>query len=98
MKYLRMKANEIGSASTAEMLKIGLNEPPPGGLKVEDIRSRLRVLDAIDKSNGVLALEDADAKVMQACVVAMKWKAVHPDIVTFTEAVANLADTPPEGP
>jgi len=51
--------------------------------------------DAIDKANGVLHIEDADAKVLQRCVAAMSWKAVRTDIVEFVDAVANLSDTPP---
>lgn len=95
MKYLRMKAAEVGTSSTAEVIRICVNEPPQGGMKVDEIRSRLRVLDAIDKAGTVLAIEDADAKVLQRCVASMSWKGVRPDILEFSDAVANLADVPP---
>lgn len=94
MKYLRMKAEEIGTTPTADVIKLCVNDMPQGG-KIDEVRARLRVLDAVDRANGVLTLEDADAKTLQRCVAEMKWAKVRPDIVAFGEAVSNLSDTPP---
>jgi len=95
MKYLRMKAEEIGNTTTADVIRLCVNDMPQGG-KLDEIRARLRVLDAVDRSNGVLALEDSDAKTLQRCVGEMKWAKVRPDIVAFGEAVADMPSTPPE--
>jgi len=105
MKFLRLKEVEIpagvvsgkaiGNISTADLVRTCVNDTPRGGLKVEDLRSRIRVLDALDRSVGCLSLEDADAKTLQSCVAGMRWTAVSREIVTFCDAVANLADEPP---
>lgn len=96
MKYLHMKDNQIGNASTADVIRVCVDQVPPGpngGLGTEDVRRRVRVLDALEKANGVLALEDADAKTLQQCVANMKWAKVSPDIPRFVDAVNNMSDT-----
>jgi hypothetical protein len=95
MKYLRMKSNEVGASSTAEILKVCINDPPQGGFTSQDIRTLQRVLDSIEAGGDVLAMEDTDAKAVQKRVAEMKWKIIHPDILAFVDAVANLPDKPP---
>lgn len=104
MKYLPIITSTIPSKdgegrlsllTTTDFVKAALNHQPQGGYKAGDLRDRFRVLDAIDKANGCLALEDADAKTLQRCVNETTWTVLHRDVLAFCDAVANMADTPP---
>lgn len=95
MKYLRMKPIELGTQSTADIVKIVVNDIPQG-CQIDEMRIRLRIAELADRANGTLALEDADAKLLQRSVAGMKWAKVHPGIVEFADAVAGMTDTPTE--
>lgn len=96
MKYLRLKGDEVAGISTADIVRTCVNHLPSGA-KVDELRKRLRVVEALDHADRVLALEDADAETVQRCVAGMVWTKVHPGIVAFCDAVANLPSKPPEG-
>lgn len=99
MKYISIKGRTVADMPMARLLSVCVSEPPPGqAIKADDMRARIRVLDAIDAAGDVLALEDADAALMQRCVAQMTWKVVHRDIVRFCDDVANLASEPPPSP
>lgn len=98
MKYLRTRDDEVAGNSTAAVVRACLNEPPKGGLTLDDIRARTRVLEAVERADGapVIAFEDADATTLQKCVKAKVWPVFHPAVVVFADAVADMPSTPPE--
>ena len=93
MKYLRLKDAEFAGVSTLQLVRACVVEVPKG-IKLDGMRSRLRVLDAVETAGGCLALEDADAKVLQAAVADMTWIKVDAGIVAFCDAVAEMPSTP----
>lgn len=102
MKYLKLEEKlptraGLPNLNTVSLVTASVNDMPGGG-KLDEQRARLRVLDALDRVNGsgVLALEDADARTLQKCAAGATWTLVHPGIVAFCDAVANMTDTPPE--
>lgn len=104
MKYLRMKADEAAGNPTAEVIKAVLNQPPPGGFQVAEMRARLRIYGAVEKyletaaeggpTDSLLHLEDADAAVLRKCAEAAKWPSLHPGLVAFTDAVIDMPSEP----
>ena len=95
MKYLTMKVDQVRGQSTAAVLTTCVNGPTKNGLSVGEMRSRIRLLDAIDNAGPVLALEDAEASVLKACFDAMKWSVVDLGIVDLADALAGMPSAEP---
>ena len=100
MRYLRLKAEEVNISgshqSTASIVAACVNNPPKGGFSPDVMRSRIRVLDALEDANGVLTLEDADAKTLSKCVAEMRWTICAQGILDFVDLVADLPSEAPE--
>lgn len=90
MKYLRLKSDEAGGQPTSALVTYCIGQVPPGGFTPTEMRSRIRVLDALEAADEWLALEDADATVLKNCVNASKWQVIHVGILAFTDAVNDL--------
>ena len=63
---------------------------PRAGITIEEMRQSLRVLDAIEKSNGTLELEDADYEHLKAKLLAMPWGVVDRRIMTLVDDVTGV--------
>ena len=88
MKPLANKMTELtigdGKADYAALCKHCINQPPQGGLTCSVIRERMRIMEALEGvDEGTIKLEDADAKVMLACINATTWGMLHKDLVQF---------------
>lgn len=58
------------------------------GADIEDIKKRLRIIDALDATkDDTLKLEDADAEYLVGKVKANKWAIVSPGIVQFHDDI-----------
>jgi hypothetical protein len=63
------------------------------GADIEELRKGIRVLDAVDKSDGkVLALEDADYEHLKEKTHAMPWAMVDRRILQFIDDVDNAGE------
>lgn len=71
---------------------VNLVDPQKGGLSVEDMKKRLRIIDALDKAKTSLDLEDADYDTLAGLVSGFRWAIVSPLIVEFCEDVAAAKD------
>lgn len=92
MKTFENKTVEIkGAAPTsyAELLKVCLDVPPQGGFTTTEMKSRLRLANALDKANGHIELEDSDHSKLMELVKDMKWGVVSQDLIDLEEAVLN---------
>lgn len=74
-------------ATTAKLLELTLQQPPPEGFTFAVMRARNRVADAISKvaEGDVIKLEDADYETAKRAVEAFKWAQAHRDLLTFAE-------------
>lgn len=95
MKTIHLR--EHATFPTAALIREVCNKTT-AGLTIEDIRARLRVIDALEKCKGkVLLLEDADHATLQDAIKKMDgaWGVVSPEIVQFADDVAAaLAHSP----
>jgi len=66
------------------------NPPEKGFNDLEEMRKRTKILDKLEKANGSLKLEDAEADTLQACAKEMVWKILDPAIVTFLDDVNGM--------
>ncbi len=97
MKQLQNRTTEIKNGEEAlkysDLLKLVLMVQPQGGYAVSDIRTRLKLTEILEKSNGNISLEDADYTYLKPLVNNMKWNGVHKDLVEFTDDY-NKAEKP----
>jgi hypothetical protein len=75
----------------AEVLREIVRRPlnPQQGASIEEIRQSVRVLDALDKANGTLELEDADYEHLKQKTLAMQWNVIDSRLVKFVDDVLN---------
>lgn len=89
MKQLENKTTEIKSENEelkySDLLKAVLMVQPQGGYSVTDMKTRIKLTDLLEKSNGEIILEDADYNYLKPLVNNMKWNIVHKNIVEMTE-------------
>lgn len=102
MKYLRLRSNELSDGiSTLAAVRACVDHPAPGGLKLADVRARVRLLDAAEQAEtscaSLLELEDQDADTLRKCVQTMQWGKAIPQIVVFSDAVDNMPSQRPDG-
>lgn len=72
-----------------DVFRAALEAPPVnGGLNIEEIRKRLRVLDVLDKCDGEsLILEDADFDTLRVAFDQVKWLKVSKEIVRVADSL-----------
>ncbi len=100
MKTITNKETKIKSGTgpdekfltTNDLLKIAVNDPPERGALVTEMRSRLKILKAIEKSeNNTLMLEDADFVVLKKAYDSYGWAVLHNDIVDLADHLEEVA-------
>jgi len=67
-------------------------QDPQKGAEVEEIRKGIRVLDAVEKANPVLELEDADYDHLKTKTQAMQWAFVDRRILTLVDDILNAGE------
>jgi hypothetical protein len=74
----------------AEILKAVIRRPlnPQAGADIAEMRQSIRVLDALEKANGTLELEDADYQHLKTKLTAMPWNVIDRRIVQLIDDVA----------
>lgn len=101
MKQLELKTTEIkkgkdeeGALTTYDdLVKAVVNHKPQGGFNPEEMRHRMRILDALGKADdAVLILEDADANKLRSCAIEMRWPFMHVGLLEFTDDVLAMPE------
>lgn len=85
-----IKKDENEFTNFADLSKVCVNQTPKEGLDVTEMRSRLKIMDALESANGEINLEDTESETLKKCVASMKWAIMHKDLVSFIETVENL--------
>ncbi len=90
MKELSFIVEEGKKGSYANLVKAVVNTPPKDGFTADEMRSRMRILDCLEKANGILELEDSDTKKFKQCTKDMKWAMMNKEIVQFCDDVEAM--------
>ncbi len=85
-----------GDLDWAEIVRQVIRKPmdPQRGVEIEEMRKSIRVLDTLDKSNGVLELEDADWEHLKDKTQKMQWGIIDSRIIKFVDEVLMATETP----
>jgi hypothetical protein len=69
-----------------EVVRRPLN--PQQGIGIAEMRASIKVLDALERSNGTLELEDSDYEHLKAKLDVMQWSVADRRILTMIEDVS----------
>jgi hypothetical protein len=95
MKLIELKTlpgeGQVPEVVYATVLREVIKRPldPQRGAEIAEIRQSIRVLDAIDKANGVLELEDSDYEHLKQKTLAMPWNMIDRRIIEFVDDVTS---------
>ena len=80
---------ESGVLYYKEMIKNLLQFPQDAqkGFTVDEIRANLRILEALEKSDTELTLEDADHEKLKTIIESAKFGMAHKNIVEFVDDI-----------
>jgi hypothetical protein len=87
-------AVEGGKGATyAEMCRTAINNVPRDGFTVDEMRKRLKIMDALDaaKDKAEIDIEDADLATLKHCVSEVRWIRLDKAILAFVDYIQALA-------
>lgn len=101
MKTIENKTTSISNGdevnkkflTSGDLLKIIINTVPQGGLTVEEMKKRLRLIESLDKANETtssISLEDADFDLLKTQTIDYKWGALHKDIIDLVDSINSI--------
>jgi hypothetical protein len=61
------------------------------GADITEIRQSIRIMDALDKANGTLELEDADWQFLKSKIDAMPWAIIDRRILELVDDVTGAS-------
>lgn len=68
---------------------------PQGGADLDQVRKQMRILDALERAEDVLVLEDTDHVLLTGLVRAYRWGVADRNIITFCDDIASAPTEPP---
>lgn len=74
----------------ADLMKIVMNQPPPNGFSIADMRKNFRVLDAIDQKAEEISMEDSDFEHFKSKMKDVKWNISRKDLIQFEDDINVL--------
>ena len=85
-----IKLNDALEVNPRELIR-GVVINAPSGANLDQVRKRLRILDALAKANGSpeMQLEDADWELLKSLYAEFKFIKAHQDLVTIYDDIAN---------
>ena len=90
MPFKENDGEQIKQATYFDLVRYCLNQTPQGGFTFEEMRRRLRILEAISSAPESAALEDADLDKLKECVTAARWLSLDKTVVEFSDYIRNL--------
>lgn len=92
MKKIELK--KVDDFDYRAMLKALLATPLPGsrGLSLEDVRRAVKLLEALERADDVLLLEEADWSYVKARVSGAAYTVADARIVQFADDILSAAD------
>lgn len=83
-----IRKNDTEMMKYSDFCKICIENVWQWGIRLDEQRKRIRVLDALEKKE--IILEDADFDILKICVETMTWAVIHKDIVKFSDYILTL--------
>lgn len=88
MKTIRLR-DDIAQKSRDVIRQVVTLADQRTGVNIDQMRRRMKVLDALDKANGELRLEDADWEVLKAVYETFPFGMVNKDVLTIADDIRD---------
>ena len=85
-RHIKIETDENNNA--IDIYKVVI-QATPQGMGLDEMKSRLSIMEKMDKANGKLVLEDTEWDTLSAAIKGHKWPQVHPFIPLACDAVLN---------
>lgn len=82
--------------TSIQLIRNCVNQPTQGGLDIEEMQKRMRVLNVLDKVNPEqteLSIEDADYQTIVSCESKMRYAFPHQAFLDFNKDILNPASS-----
>lgn len=91
LKTLNDPSSQVPVVEYRDMLKTVASRPadPQRGADIAEMRQSIRLLDALDRADGTLELEDADYDVLKRKLETFTWGVVDRRIVQLMDDVSG---------
>ena len=75
--------------SYADVLILTVNGEVKHGMDIQEMRKRVDLIEALDKSEEFVELDEEQTVLLRGLWATHRWKAPHPDILKVDEAIAK---------
>ena len=78
--------------TSIQLIKNCVNQPTQGGLDIEEMKKRIRVLNELDKLSGEeteFTIEDADHQTIVNCAKSMRYAFPNQAFIQFDDDILN---------
>lgn len=97
MREIELKVLERGQPTQLDykaLIQTIISTPanPQAGLLLDEVRRGVRVLNIVEKADGVLKLEDADHTYLEKKLKTFKFAKAHKNIIEFADDIKNAKE------
>ncbi len=93
MKQIPMREGERYKSKEV-LQKVAEMAAPNQSISPGQMKQRIKIMDALDKANGSLLLEDADHAALKSAVEQFPWGIAHPELYEIIEDVTEAKEPP----
>ena len=87
-----VKLRSLGPYATKAIIKDIVSNAPPGGINLAQMRSRVRILDVLEKAEDTeLKLEDADHQALVDVFNLASWSKADRDLLQIVDDVISAS-------
>lgn len=90
MKRIVLRAG--GEHGSLSVLRLVAGHSPQRAITIEEIRRRVRILDALDAADAELLLEDADAEVLVRALEGFPWNMASRELLEIIDDVLTAEE------
>jgi len=92
--FTLVSGDESVEVKYTELLKSAVNASKEGGFSPVEMRERLRILEALEKSkNGEIRLEADDIKLLAELVKDQRFSIVHQGFIDYADYIQKLNES-----
>lgn len=92
MKIITLRAGGAHPSKPVLMQVVSLS--PAASIGIDEMRRRCRILDALEKADDRLLLEDADHEILRKAIESFPFQIAHRDILAVVDDVMAAATVP----
>lgn len=85
----KIKYMQHGPFNTRDLVTVTVGQSPQQGIKIEEMRRRIRILDAFEAGKDFAILEEEDFKLLKTILEEFPFSVANKDLFTSLEEIIN---------